>query len=94
MSAHKHHGRTKKEVKAIRTALADAQEWLCYWCKVRMTPTPHAKPTMVTLEHIIAMADGGANDETNMVAACVQCNSTRVSEANLRHNKEQGRKVA
>lgn len=34
-------------------------------------------PKLATIEHLIKQADGGTDDEANLVAACTKCNNSR-----------------
>ena len=36
-----------------------------------------ADPTDITLDHLVCQADGGSNDESNLVTACRHCNCSR-----------------
>lgn len=36
-----------------------------------------ADPTDITLDHVECQADGGSNDESNLVTACRSCNCSR-----------------
>ena len=51
-----------------RFRILDRDDYTCFWCG-RSAPA-------VTLEvdHILAIADGGDNDDDNLVAACRDCN--------------------
>lgn len=48
----------------------------CWWCEValqRDTPGPN----FFQVDHVIAVRDGGTNDEDNLVPACAVCNHKR-----------------
>ena len=43
-----------------------------------MTVEPR-KPNSLTIEHVRARSSGGVNAQTNLVAACAECNESRGS---------------
>src|SRR5690554_3056334 len=43
---------------------------ICRWCKGQA----------VTADHVTAVADGGSDDDANLVAACADCNDRRRRE--------------
>lgn len=62
---------------------------LCHYCKIQLWPLeglpkfdggtlPNDYPT---IDHFIAVADGGTNDLDNLVAACYPCNNDKGSFA-------------
>lgn len=65
--------REKKKHRLLR--LAEAQNWRCCYCGVRMTIAPGKE--MVTIEHVIALGEKGTNIWENQAAACVFCNYRR-----------------
>lgn len=56
---------------AVRFELADSQGWICFYCEAVMTRAS------VTKDHLIPRCRGGANDKSNLVAACVACNQAK-----------------
>lgn len=54
-----------------RCAIFVRGDMLCAWCGVRLT-----KDT-ATIDHVVPRARGGADDNTNLVGACEDCNQTR-----------------
>lgn len=71
---------------ALRTKVAEAQNWRCCYCGVRMdTDIPDGNiqsQTYITLEHVKPKSMGGTDHEDNVVAACHGCNGRRgVKEA-------------
>lgn len=60
----------------------------CHWCGIEMTPPKkqgdgNPKATSATIEHVIPLADGGRNLQSNLVAAHRHCNNTRNTEFQL-----------
>lgn len=61
------------------------QNGLCMWCGELMAQTTfrnHAgdvidDPRHATIDHVVALAAGGATDDKNCVAACQACNTLR-----------------
>jgi 5-methylcytosine-specific restriction endonuclease McrA len=55
-----------------------ANNCVCYYCEVPLTKFgPDNAPTMITWDHIIPKAKGGASDYSNLVAACLKCNKEK-----------------
>jgi hypothetical protein len=72
----------------VRAELLDRDGWTCQLCHVRLfrkwtyhkhTLKPH--PANATLDHIVSMANGGADAPWNIQACCLKCNSLK-SKAN------------
>ena len=61
--------------KRIRHELAQAQGFKCYYCKRPFGAK--GTPLAATIEHRIALMDGGTNARDNLVAACRHCNQHR-----------------
>ncbi|PKO70211.1 MAG: restriction endonuclease [Betaproteobacteria bacterium HGW-Betaproteobacteria-16] len=57
----------------------DRQGGKCYYCGLRMWRNGPKGPSHLrcTAEHLIARSEGGGNGQSNIVAACWHCNSTR-----------------
>ena len=66
--------------KRIRHELAQAQGIKCYYCK--RTFGAKGTPLAATIEHRIALMDGGTNARANLVAACLHCNQHRGRQMN------------
>lgn len=47
-----------------------SQDWLCYWCNADCSQEH-------TVDHIIALSNGGCNGPENLVVACKSCNSSK-----------------
>jgi 5-methylcytosine-specific restriction endonuclease McrA len=69
-----HRARTRKyNAPGIHTA-ADETEVMrrsggrCYYCR---------KKRNLTIDHVVAISNGGSNGKENLVAACVHCNSSK-----------------
>ena len=63
--------RGRNKTKKFREAAYDQQGGLCYWCKAPMTQTG------ATQDHLVRLADGGKHVQSNIVAACKPCNTSR-----------------
>ena len=72
------------DAKHIKTEKAKAQElrrsrwWqqqlqkaTCYYCHCALTSSE------VTMDHIVALADGGRSIKSNVVACCKECNNQK-----------------
>jgi hypothetical protein len=57
----------------------DQQEGKCYYCGFRMWMRGALGPSQLlcTAEHLTARSEGGSDDPSNIVAACIHCNQTR-----------------
>jgi 5-methylcytosine-specific restriction endonuclease McrA len=57
-------------------SLIRQQSGCCYYCRVPITTDsfPRGKQRSATIDHYIALANGGKNDRSNLVAACYDCN--------------------
>lgn len=64
------------------------QNGICHWCREPMNLTPD-DPKMCTIDHVVALADGGSNAESNLVGAHKSCNAKRGSNAMREHNRVQ-----
>lgn len=60
----------------LRKRLYDASPFCCY-CDVILDI--RAGPTMASLDHIIPLKHGGADEESNITLACWQCNRLKGS---------------
>lgn len=52
---------------------------VCHYCGVGIEDTPGRKthPCKTTIDHKMPLARGGTNEESNLVAACRQCNNCK-----------------
>lgn len=58
--------------------MARGQGMLCYYCGDDMEINVSCMVVKsATVEHLVRVADGGANNEENIVAACRECNNHR-----------------
>lgn len=48
----------------------------CHWCNVALQ-SDSPGPDFFQVDHVVAIRDGGNNDESNLVAACSKCNHER-----------------
>ena len=55
------------EYKRNRKAVLEAANYVCHYCGLPAN----------TADHIIPVAKGGSNEASNLLPACIQCNSTR-----------------
>lgn len=55
----------------------DRTEGHCHWCGVELLFEPDGGPNGFHVDHVIAICDGGTNEESNLVAACASCNHER-----------------
>lgn len=56
-----------REWRRLRAAVLERDGYVCHWC--------HGPAN--TVDHLIPRVRGGSDDETNLAAACVACNSRR-----------------
>lgn len=56
--------------------LSEAQNHRCAFCGTRMGATGQYRD-YPTIEHVIPLSRGGADDESNVVIACRGCNDDR-----------------
>jgi 5-methylcytosine-specific restriction endonuclease McrA len=71
--------------RSMKRALFEQQRGFCAYCGEQMHQGGH-HPRLVTLDNIIPAREGGADDVSNMVAACYQCNRAKgcMTSAQLR----------
>ena len=58
-------------IKMRRTEALKKQKGKCVWCQSRLSRST------VTAEHMQPKIKGGSNEQTNITAACRQCNQVR-----------------
>lgn len=51
-----------------RMAIYARDGWRCVWCN---------RPGTLTLDHVVALDHGGTHESSNLVSACLPCNSSR-----------------
>jgi len=71
-SAHQPTGCWIRSEKRLAIYLRD--RFTCLYC---LADLHGADPTDITLDHLACQADGGNNDEGNLVTACRSCNCSR-----------------
>lgn len=82
MKRHERHLRRafmKGATNGVRVLLSDIIKrdgMACHWCK-KQTSRIHTGRTKATIDHVIALADGGEHSMENCVVACSQCNSRK-----------------
>lgn len=59
--------------KRLRARLAEAQNWRCCYCGIRMDGNEN-EPNAPTLEHVNPIYYGGSGSVENLVVACRDCN--------------------
>lgn len=75
MSNGTRNGHTKKWIRAEkRLALYIRDRFQCAYCGRDLR---HAAPNEITLDHLLPRSAGGSNEATNLITACVSCNSSR-----------------
>lgn len=57
-----------------RLAIYLRDRFTCIYC---LADLHGAEPTDITLDHLTCQADGGSNDETNLITSCRSCNCSR-----------------
>lgn len=68
--------RTDSPEKAQRIFNRDSGR--CHWCRADLLFSGKGgEPNLFHVDHILAVCDGGGNDEENLVAACAACNHGR-----------------
>ena len=78
-----------KRARAIRHRLAQAQHFLCCYCKRRFGKK--GTPLGATIEHLKPKSRGGSNRKKTLAAACQHCNQHRGRQMQLaKARKEKG----
>lgn len=70
---------------ANRDRLAEAQNWRCCYCGVRMAAASGNR--RATFEHILPRALGGSNLIGNLVISCWDCNNKRGMQMRPEHTE-------
>lgn len=67
------------QLKHSRQLAINRQRERCYYCGPLMCleSTLGPRPLLCTAEHLLPRHDGGSDDPSNIVAACLHCNKTR-----------------
>lgn len=69
-------GTTDQRTPENKMRLAEAQNWRCCYCGVRMTLHCGGLDE-ATFEHVVPKSRGGTDGTENLVIACFGCNSRR-----------------
>jgi len=70
-------GREKRNVSALqKKKVAAGQEWKCGHCKETLDET-------YEVDHILALSNGGSNEESNLVALCPHCHRKKTVQERL-----------
>ena len=65
--------------KKARRQLYREQEGKCFWCEKRLPLESTNPDEIITVDHLTPLWRGGDNTITNLVVACLPCNSYRNS---------------
>lgn len=65
---------------AEKKRIAAAGEWSCAMCKSLL-------PASFQIDHVIPLADGGADDASNMHALCANCHADKTQCEAIRRGK-------
>lgn len=67
------------QLQRSRQIAFDRQRGRCYYCDQHMCKTKAHGPLhlLCTAEHLLPRGEGGLDDASNIVAACLHCNRTR-----------------
>jgi 5-methylcytosine-specific restriction endonuclease McrA len=70
---HNRRARTKGQKVTLEewTAIKEHQKQRCYWCKGKF------KDEELTMDHVIPLSKEGLHDASNIVAACMPCNTKK-----------------
>lgn len=68
--------RDDRAIPGMLAKLAEAQNWRCCYCGIRMEMGGKSG-ARATFEHFIPRALGGSDRRSNLVAACLDCNQSR-----------------
>jgi hypothetical protein len=60
--------------KEKRARIHARDKWTCVWCGKDLKDVPRGERT---LDHVLARVAGGSNRASNLVTACLGCNSER-----------------
>jgi len=64
-----------------RLKIYERDGWRCVWCRCLVASGPairEGRPgRLATLDHLVARSEGGGNQPSNLVTACLECNSER-----------------
>lgn len=66
-----------------RASVAAAQEWRCSACDVLFKALWH-------VDHVLPLADGGADTLDNMQALCADCHMDKTADENMRRARKCG----
>lgn len=72
--------RTRKNwvLDGTKDALCEAQNHRCACCGIHTKPGEYA--TLATIEHVIPLSHGGADDPSNLVITCRGCNDAGAAQ--------------
>jgi 5-methylcytosine-specific restriction endonuclease McrA len=63
-----------------RAKLYERDGWRCYLCGVKVRPYDRSKPAdprMATIDHVLAMSNGGGHTWDNVRTCCFRCNVSK-----------------
>lgn len=61
----------RSDAPAKAQRIFDRSNGACHWCQKSLNPDHYH------IDHVVAVRDGGSNDENNLVASCPDCNGER-----------------
>jgi 5-methylcytosine-specific restriction endonuclease McrA len=73
--------RAKESIGKVNfTAICDRQGYRCKYCGRHMVaPYEHGNKLSLTKDHVVPLSKGGNHEESNIVACCLECNSSKSS---------------
>ena len=89
------HGNTRRKLRYLRDEAFKRQRGKCFYCHVDMIQPQEGleHPNMVTADHLLPRAEGGADVECNVVAACLGCNNLKADRDIVEFKKEMRRRM-
>lgn len=73
------YGNNRRKLRYLRDLAFKRQRGKCFYCHVDMIQPQDGLelPNMATADHLLPRAEGGADVECNVVAACLECNNLK-----------------
>lgn len=60
---------------SLKRSIWERDNYRCHYCGIEVAPMAKNLPVKATVDHVIPKKKGGPNIPTNLVTACVKCNS-------------------
>jgi 5-methylcytosine-specific restriction endonuclease McrA len=76
-----------KLIPEIKNKVWEKTGGFCTYCHCKLLPFGSSDLNSFTVDHIVAIRDGGTNDIDNLVPACKTCNARKGSK-DSRHYKK------